>query len=142
MISTLFKKISVLVFSLVMVTAVQAKEDTPENIPGTTKVSAEALIDLVENHDDLVIIDARKPSDRAKGFIEGSIALPDTDTTPAALAEHIASKSTPVAFYCNGVKCGRSVKSAKIAIAEGYSNIYWFRGGWGEWTEKGYPAAE
>jgi len=140
--SALLKKISVLFFSLVMVTAVQAKEDTPENIPGTTKVSAEDLIDLVEQHDDLVIIDARKPSDRAKGFIEGSIALPDTDTTPAALAEHIASKSTPVAFYCNGVKCGRSVKSAKIAMAEGYSNIYWFRGGWGEWTEKGYPAAE
>jgi len=140
--SALLKKISVLVFSLVMVTAVQAKEDTPENIPGTTKVSAEDLIDLVEQHDDLVIIDARKPSDRAKGFIEGSIALPDTDTTPAALSEHIASKSTPVAFYCNGAKCGRSVKSAKIAMAEGYSNIYWFRGGWGEWTEKGYPAAE
>lgn len=140
--STLFKKISILFLSFVFVAGAQAKEDTPENIPGTTKVSAEDLIDLVENHDDLVIIDARKASDRAKGFIEGSIGLPDTDTTPAALAEHIGSKSTPVAFYCNGIKCGRSVKSAKMALAEGYSKVYWFRGGWGEWTEKGYPVAE
>ena len=140
--STLFKKISILLLSFVFVAGAQAKEDTPENIPGTTKVSAEDLIDLVENHDDLVIIDARKASDRAKGFIEGSIGLPDTDTTPAALAEHIGSKSTPVAFYCNGIKCGRSVKSAKMALAEGYSKVYWFRGGWGEWTEKGYPVAE
>ena len=140
--NALLKNISVLVFSLVMVTAVQAKEDTPENIPGTTKVSAEELIDLVGNYDDLVIIDARKASDREKGFIEGSVGLPNTDTTPAALAEHISSKSTPVAFYCNGEKCGRSVESAKIAIAEGYSKIYWFRGGWDEWTTKGYPIAE
>jgi len=140
--SALLKKISVLVFSLVMVTAVQAKEDVPENLPGTTKISAEDLIDLVEQHDDLVIIDARKASDRAKGFIEGSIGLTNTDTTPAVLAQHISSKSTPVAFYCNGVKCGRSVESAKMALAEGYSKIYWFRGGWDEWTSKGYPIAE
>ncbi len=140
--TALLKKISILFLSFVVIGAVQAKEDTPENIPGTTKVSAEGLIDLVENHDDLVIIDARKSSDRAKGFIEGSIALPNTDTTAETLAEHIASKSTPVVFYCNGVKCSRSVKSSKIAIAAGYSNIYWFRGGWGEWTEKGYPVSE
>ena len=140
--SALLKKISVLVFSLVMVTAVQAKEDTPENIPGTTKVSAEDLIGLVEQYEDLVMIDARKASDREKGFIEGSIGLPNTDTTPATLAEHIPSKSTPVAFYCNGTKCGRSVESAKMALAEGYSKIFWFRGGWDEWTTKGYPIAE
>ena len=138
----LLKKISVLVFSLVMVTAVQAKEDTPENIPGTTKVSAEELIGLVEQYEDLVMIDARKASDREKGFIEGSIGLPNTDTTPAALAQHIPSKSTPVAFYCNGTKCGRSVESARMALAEGYSKIFWFRGGWDEWTTKGYPIAE
>jgi len=140
--SEFLKKVSVLIFSLVMVTAVQAKEDVPDNVPGTTKVSAEDLIDLVEQHDDLVIIDARKASDRGKGFIEGSIGLPNTNTTPAALAEHIPSKSTPVAFYCNGPKCGRSVESAKMALAEGYNKIFWFRGGWDEWTTKGYPIAE
>ena len=81
--SALLKKVSVLIFSLVMVTAVQAKD----NVPGTTKISAEDLIDLVELHDNLVIIDARKASDRGKGFIESSIGLPNTNTTPTALAE-------------------------------------------------------
>ncbi len=140
--TALLHRVSILFLSFIVIGGVQAKEDTPEHIPGTTKISAESLIDLVEQYDDLVIIDSRKPSDRDVGFIEGSIALPNTDTNAETLAEHIASKSTPVIFYCNGIKCTRSVKASKIAIAAGYSNIYWFRGGWGEWTEKGYPAAE
>lgn len=119
----------------------QAKEDVPASLDGATTVNAEGLIDLVDEHEELVIIDSRKPSDRDKGFIEGSIGLPDTDTTPDKLAQHISSKSTPVLFYCNGVKCGRSVKAANIAIADGYNNVFWFRTGWEEWTSKGYPVA-
>lgn len=116
-----------------------AKEDTPESLAGATKVSAEKVIELMQSNADLVVIDSRKASDRAKGFIEGSIGLPNTDTTEASLASHIKSKSTPVTFYCNGVKCGRSYESAKIAIDLGYKNVFWFRGGWDEWTQKGLP---
>ena len=116
-----------------------AKEDTPENIEGTTKVGAEKLIELMQNTADLVVIDSRKASDRAKGYIEGSVALVDTDTNEASLAKVLKSKSTPVAFYCNGVKCGRSGNAAKVAMGLGYTTIYWFRGGWDEWTQKGLP---
>ncbi|QKK11039.1 MAG: rhodanese-like domain-containing protein [Pseudomonadota bacterium] len=118
-----------------------AAEDTPEQIPGTTRVTAEDVVALVGKFDDLVIIDARTKKDNSAGFIEGAISLPDTETTPASLAAHIPTKTTPVLFYCNGVKCGRSVTSCQMALAEGYSNVYWFRGGWGEWTAKGMPVA-
>ena len=74
----------------------QAKEDTAEFIDGTTRVTAEEVIDLVETKTDLVIIDARAPGDREKGYIEGSIGLPDTDTTADSLAQHIPSKETNV----------------------------------------------
>ncbi len=119
-----------------------AGELTPEKLAGTTLVSAEDVIDLVGQHADMVIIDARKNSDRLKGYIEGSVGLPNTETNATSLAKHVTSKSTPVVFYCNGVKCGRSVKSAKIALAEGYSKVYWFRGGWDEWTGKGMPVTK
>jgi len=114
---------------------------TPESIAGTTKVTAEDVIDLVGKFDDLVIIDARTKKDNSAGWIEGAISLPDTETTPQSLTQHVPSKSTPVVFYCNGIKCGRSVKSCKLTVAEGYTNVYWFRGGWGEWTAKGMPVA-
>ncbi len=132
--------ITIFLFSWIPPT-LAGKTEVQETIEGTTRVTAEQVIELVEGTPDLVIIDARKAADYEKGFIEGAIDLPDTETTEASLAAHVASKNTPVLFYCNGVRCGRSVKSSKMAVSWDYTNIYWFRGGWGEWTEKGYPAS-
>jgi predicted sulfurtransferase len=113
--SVLVRNISAFVLSFCVIAGVQAGEkEVPQNVAGTTKVSAEEVIDLVTNHPDLVIIDARKSSDFQNGYIEGAISLPNTKTTPESLAQHIPSKSTPVLFYCNGIKCGRSVESAEI----------------------------
>lgn len=112
---------------------------SPESIEGTIKVSAEEFIDLVEKIPELVIIDSRIPGDRKQGFIEGSLSLPDVDTTCDSLAKVISKKNAVSLFYCNGVKCGRSAKAIKIALGCGYTNIYWFRGGFEEWLEKGYP---
>lgn len=134
--------VKLLFLSLMFTGYANAGEKTPDNINGTTKVTAEQVIELVQSKSDLVIIDARKKSDRAKGYIEGSIGLPDTETSPEALAKHIDSKDTPVLFFCNGVKCGRSVTSSKIAVNDGYTNIYWFRGGWEEWIEKDLPVTK
>lgn len=112
---------------------------TPDNIPGTTKIDAEKLIELVDSHAGLVLIDARTAADYKKGHIPGAINLTDTDTDSASLAAAVPDKTAPVVVYCNGVNCGRSVKSAEFARDQGYQSIFWFRGGWGEWTDKAYP---
>ena len=112
---------------------------SPESIPGVTRVDAEQLIQLANDIPSLTIIDARITSDRQQGYIEGSVNLPDIDTDCDALSQHIAALDQPVLFYCNGVKCGRSVKSTRIALGCGYRDIYWFRGGYEEWLAKGYP---
>lgn len=118
------------------------KQDVPASLDGTSTVTAEQVVELIGGTDGLVVIDARKSSDREKGWIEGSIGMPNTDTNADSLAKVLPSKTTPVLFYCNGVKCGRSYESAKIAIAEGYSKIYWFRGGMEEWEAKGLPVVK
>jgi rhodanese-related sulfurtransferase len=111
----------------------------PENIKGTTKVDAEGLIAVVNKIPDIIIIDSRIPGDRKQGFIEGSLSLPDVETTCDSLANVIPAKNAPTLFYCNGVKCGRSVNAIHVALKCGYNNIYWFRGGFEEWLAKGYP---
>jgi len=116
--------------------------EVPASIEGVPNVSAEKVVDLLQKQDDVVLIDSRKPSDHKKGYIEGSIALPNTDTNEQSLAKYIKTKSTPVIFYCNGDHCWRSHKAIMIAKQDGYSNIYWFRGGWGEWLDKGYPVTK
>ncbi|MBU2897049.1 rhodanese-like domain-containing protein [Vibrio hepatarius] len=137
---TLFSRTLAVIFFTFPLT-ILAEGKAPDSIPGTTKITAEGLIDLVDEMDDLVIIDSRIEKDRTDGFIEGAVALPDVDTAPATLVQHIPSKATLVAFYCNGPKCGRSVKASKIALEAGYTNVYWFRGGWEEWRQKGFPAS-
>ncbi len=112
---------------------------SPEAIPGTTKVDAEGVIDLVNRINNLKIVDARISADRKQGYIEGSVSLPDIETDCTSLGKIITDKNIPLLFYCNGVKCGRSVKSVHVALQCGYTNVYWFRGGFEEWKNKGYP---
>ncbi len=112
---------------------------SPDSIPGTTKVDAEGVLELAEKNPELVIVDARIRQDRLQGYIEGSISLPDVDTNCESLARVIPRKSTPVLFYCNGPKCGRSVHSSRKALDCGYTGVYWYRGGLEEWKNKNYP---
>lgn len=112
---------------------------SPETIEGTVQVTAEEFIELVGKSPELVVIDSRIPGDRKQGFVEGSISLPDVDTSCETLAKTIPTKAAPTLFYCNGIKCGRSAKAVQIALTCGYNNIFWFRGGFEEWLAKGYP---
>jgi rhodanese-related sulfurtransferase len=122
-----------------MLCAAAAAVKSPDFIDGSTKVTAEEFIELVAKIPNLIVIDSRIPGDRKQGYVEGSISLPDVDTTCGTLGNVVPSKSAPTLFYCNGVKCGRSAKAVKIAVGCGYNNIYWFRGGFEEWLAKGYP---
>ena len=133
--------LATLLWPLVLLShAVYAEEElTPDQIAGTTKVSAEELINLAETLPDLIIIDARISKDRTHGYIEGSISLPNTKTDCNSLSQVIKNHNNPTVYYCNGPKCGRSVKSIEIALKCGYQNIYWYRGGFEDWKENDYP---
>ena len=128
----------VMVFAAFTALMAQAAEE-PMSYDGATTVNAEQLLDLVDSNDNLVIIDSRKQADYDKGHIPDVVHLINTETNADSLAQAIASKDTPVCFYCNGPTCHRSGDAAQKAVAEGYSKVYWFRGGIAEWKEKGYP---
>lgn len=135
--------IGAVVFSLATPLAVAAeKRVSPDQIPGTVKVDAEGLVDLVERLPALVIVDSRLRTDRRFGYIENSVSLPDVETDCASLARAVPRKRNPVLFYCNGPKCGRSAKAAQKALGCGYTQIYWFRGGFEEWQAKNYPSVK
>ena len=115
---------------------------TPETIDGVTIVDAEGLIETVTQIPGLILIDSRIIADRLEGFIEGSVSLPDIETDCDSLGSTVPGLATPVLFYCNGIKCGRSARAAKIAIDCGYANIYWFRNGLEEWQAQEYPLVQ
>jgi rhodanese-related sulfurtransferase len=112
---------------------------SPDTIEGATTIDAEQLISLVVEHPDTVLIDSRVGTDRADGYIEGSVPLVDTKTDCDSLARLVGTRTTPVIFYCNGVRCDRSGRAVSIAVACGYRDVYWFRGGIEEWRTQKYP---
>ncbi len=122
--------------------AINGKIVSPETIDGVVNVDADGLIEKIMEIEALVLIDSRITADRKEGYIEGSVSLPDIETTCDTLETIIKDGSTPALFYCNGVKCGRSARAAQIAIDCGYTKIYWYRNGMEEWQGKHYPLVQ
>lgn len=81
----------------------------------------------------VMIIDARpKRAKYDRGHIPGAVSIPDLE-----FEDHIdklpADKSTLLIYYCGGLKCKLSHKSAKKAEALGYTNVKVFAKGFPEW---------
>jgi rhodanese-related sulfurtransferase len=119
--------------------AVAAAQDAPMEIAGARTVDAKQIFELVSKSSSMVILDNRKPEDFAAGHLEGAIRLIDTDVTPETLAKYVATKDTPVLFYCNGVKCGRAAKATQKAVELGYSKVYYYALGMDEWNAERLP---
>ena len=48
----------------------------------------------------------------------------------------------PTIFSCNGAECWKSYKASKVAMAQGFKTVYWFRGGLPEWEATGLQVAQ
>lgn len=116
----------------------RSKIIVPDHIAGVKTLTAEDVVEHATTVSDLIIIDARIRDDRKHGYLEDSKSLPDIETNCTTLERIIPSKTSPTMFYCNGIKCGRSVVALKIAKSCGYTHTYWFKGGFEEWKNKGY----
>jgi rhodanese-related sulfurtransferase len=114
-------------------------QDAPMAIDGAKTVNAQQVIELIEKNPALVILDNRQPSDFAAGHIEGAVRLLDTDTNADSLSKAVKSKDDAVLFYCNGLKCGRAAKAAKVAVDLGYKNVFYYALGMDEWRAAGLP---
>ena len=77
-------------------------------MPGAVIVSAEEVVELILSRPELVIIDSRKKSEYTKGHIEGAVNLLNTAMRREDMASLCPDKTTPIVFYCNGIRCLRS----------------------------------
>ena len=100
------------------------------NYPSVSEVWVKKQID---KNAEMVLIDSRpKRKKYDKGHISGAVSIPDsqfkklTDQLPE-------DKGTLLVFYCGGLKCKLSHKSAAKAIALGYTNVKVFSAGYPAW---------
>jgi rhodanese-related sulfurtransferase len=104
-------------------------------------VSAEWVKKQVDNNADMVIIDSRpKRKKYDKGHVATAISIPDSQFNK--LTDQLPQdKNKTLVFYCGGLKCPLSHKSAKKAIDLGYTNVKVFSAGYPAWKKVAAEAA-
>jgi rhodanese-related sulfurtransferase len=132
----IFRYVGLLLLLLSISAVCLAAEKTKDGFP---IVTSEQLKELLDNKkSSLVLIDARSAAEYQEAHILSALNIPLNvlEKDPAALT---APKNASLLFYCNGVKCGKSGKSALIAKSQGYTDITIYAEGMPVWEEKGYP---
>jgi rhodanese-related sulfurtransferase len=121
---------------------------TPTSLPGAKIISAAEAKMLIAKG--LPVYDVRVEEEYETAHVPGAISIPykegsakevgfDQGDDKFALYKLPKDKHAPLIMYCDGTICWKSYKSATMAIQAGWTNIYWFRGGFPEWKGAGLP---
>ena len=117
--------------------SIRAKSPAPEYVEGAVTVSTERAKELMNQG--VVFIDVRGAGDYQSSHIPTARHLDlKLDLTKAALLP-IVKKHKPVVFYCNGEMCQRSAMASAKAVAWGWVQVYYYRGGYPDWQKAGLP---
>jgi rhodanese-related sulfurtransferase len=103
-------------------------------------VSTDFINKILADKADIVLIDSRPDRTFEKGSIPGAINIPDNKFDAAKLP---ADKAKQLIFFCGGLACDLSEKSAHKAIKQGYTNVRVYTEGYPGWAaaNKTTPAA-
>ncbi len=125
----------VTIFSLVMAVLIVTFEVRAETDYKT--ISTEQLKAMMDEKKDFTLIDARTKEEYQEAHIFTAFNVPEKQFKEL-VSTLPADKNSLLVFYCNGVKCGKSKKVAKLASEAGYSNILIYSEGFPVWEEKNF----
>jgi len=130
------KKLTILaVAGLLPLTAAPAVAAETPQYPHIVDQAFVAEYAVIPKRDDVVIIDSRPTARKYDlGHLPGAISVPDRtfDKLTHMLPE---DRSTLLIFYCGGLQCPLSHKSAFKAEALGYTNVKVFAAGYPAWIK-------
>ncbi|MDH4096504.1 MAG: PhnD/SsuA/transferrin family substrate-binding protein [Betaproteobacteria bacterium] len=120
---------------------------TPRVLDGVRIVSADEVQALMGKG--AVLYDTRSEEEYRDKHIKGARWLPYREKSAKEVGfdfskdafdvARAGGKDAPVIFACNGAECWKSYKSCVAARKEGFTQVYWFRGGFPEWVARGLP---
>jgi len=122
---------------LLIICLAAAGQPTAQGADGEFKIiTTEQLKAMIDDKKDFTLIDARTKEEYQAAHIPGAISIPEKlfENSVSLLP---TNRDALLAFYCNGIKCGKSTKTAKKAAALGYKNILIYGEGFPVWEEKG-----
>ncbi len=102
---------------------------------GARVVIGEDVLKLADYDEEMVILDVRDNASRKKGNITWSESFSAKKSSFQKITKQITDKATTIVIYGDKNSVA-AAKSAQKLMAEGYKNVYWFKGGWPEWKTK------
>lgn len=106
--------------------------------PGVGEIKADELAALIGKGDkNYLLVDSRPVGKYNEGHIPTAVSIPFTDLEKSGEKLLPADRKTPLIFYCGGLTCVLSPKSAALAQKLGYTNVRVFAEG-----EPGWKKAE
>ena len=85
-----------------------------------------------------VFIDVRAEADFQKGRIPGAVNIVFETLTSEALAAKV-KKDDSVVFYCAGLECDTGAAAVSKALEWGWTKVFYYREGYGQWSTVGLP---
>ena len=118
---------------------------TPTQLPGATVVTAAQVQQLIAKG--AVVVDTRNEKEYRSKQIQGAVFVPYHEKSLKDVAYEASlddfsglaklDPNKPTIFHCNGAECWKSYKASRAALARGFKQVYWFRGGLPEWEAAG-----
>ncbi len=97
-----------------------------------SEITAEELDEMIEDHEELLIVDVREPGEFRDGHIPGALNRP-LETTGSG--EFAAARGRTVVLYSNHGR--RSAQAAAHLRGRGHEPVYSLSGGLARWQAAG-----
>jgi PQQ-dependent catabolism-associated CXXCW motif protein len=120
---------------------------TPATIPGGQVLTTKGLVDLPSRQVPYLLFDVLGGPETLPNAAQAAwLAEPGTfdDRVQQQLVRSLQQatsgrKDVVLVFYCQSNQCWMSYNAALRAIAAGYTNVLWYRGGIEAWKAAGLP---
>jgi rhodanese-related sulfurtransferase len=117
--------------------------ETPPSLEGARTVSPQEAHALTRAG--AQVFDVRRRAAYLEGHIPGaqSIVRHYNAATKSFPAEAFGGdKDKVIVIHGHGSDGWSAVYAVRSAVAHGYKNVHWIRGGWREWQQAGLPTAQ
>jgi len=106
-------------------------------LPGMETIDAATLHARLDRGEAIVLLDVRRPDDRAGGALPGARHLISDDVLERA-AEVVPEREATIVTYSRSAECRRSLRAAERLESLDYPDVVRFTGGFEEWRDAGY----
>ena len=122
------------VFAFLVMNLIIVSSSCAQNDPST--ISAASLKRQIEAGLDGVLLDVRTPGEVAKGTLPGAVII-DFRSEDFRKELKKLDKGETYFVYCHAG--GRSAKTQQMMEDLGFNSVIEYSGGFGEWSQLGYP---